>query len=128
MAEAERAAVVSSAEMLRSLGHPCPIVSIGSTPTVLHATHLRGVTEARAASYLFWELAQMSRGLCAEADIAVSVLATVIGHQKRGLSLVLDAGALALSKDLGANRFLPGAHYGRVCDAQTLRRHGTLSV
>lgn len=128
MAEAERAAAVSSAELLRSLGHPCPIVSVGSTPTVLYAEHLRGVTEARAGIYLFWDLAQLSRGMCAEADIAVSVLATVIGHQRRGPSLVLDAGALALSKDIGANRFMPDAHYGWVCDAATLQRLGALSV
>ncbi len=128
VAEAERAAAVSSAEMLRSLGHPCPIVSVGSTPTVLHAGHLRGVTEARAGIYLFWDLAQLSRGLCAQADIAVSVLATVIGHQRRGPSLVLDAGALALSKDIGANRLMPDAHYGWVCDTVTLRRLGALSV
>lgn len=128
LAEAERAAAVSSAEMLRALGHPCPIVSVGSTPTVLFAEHLRGVTEARAGIYLFWDLAQLSRGVCAEADLAVSVLATVIGHQRRGPSLVLDAGALALSKDLGANRFLPDARYGWVCDPDTLERLGTLSV
>ena len=128
MAEAERAAAVSSADVLRSLGHPCPIVSVGSTPTILYAEHLRGVTEARAGIYLFWGPRQLSRGMCAEADIAVSVLATVIGHQRRGPSLVLDAGALALSKDLGANRFMPDAHYGWVCDAATLQRLGTLSV
>ncbi len=128
MAEAERVAAVSSAEMLRTLGHPCPIVSIGSTPTVLFAEHLHGVTEARAGIYLFNDLAQLSRGVCAEGDIAVSVLATVIGHQRRGPSLVLDAGALALSKDLGANRVLPDARYGWVCDPDTLERLGSLSV
>ena len=128
VAEAERAAAVSSAETLRALGHACPIVSVGSTPTVLYAEHLRGVTEVRAGIYLFWDLAQLSRGMCGEADLAVSVLATVIGHQRRGPSLVLDAGALALSKDVGANRFMPDAHYGWVCDAATLQRLGRLSV
>jgi len=128
LAEAERAAAVSSAEMLRALGHPCPMVSVGSTPTVLFAKHLHGVTEARAGIYLFNDLGQLSRGVCTEADIAVSVLATVIGHQRRGPSLVLDAGALALSKDIGANRFLPDARYGWVCDPDTLERLGTLSV
>ena len=128
IAETERAAAVSSAELLRSLGYACPVVSVGSTPTILHAEHLRGVTEARAGIYLFWDLAQLSRGICAETDLAVSVLASVIGHQRRGPSLVLDAGALALSKDLSANRFMPGTHYGWVCDAATLQRLGTLSV
>ncbi len=128
LAEAERAAAVASAERLRAGGHACPVVSVGSTPTVLHATHLRGVSEVRVGIYLFNDLAQLSRGVCAEADLAVSVLATVIGHQRRGPSLVLDAGALALSKDLTANPFLPDAHYGWVCEAATLRRYPGLSV
>ncbi len=128
LAEAERAAAVTSADLLRAAGHACPVVSVGSTPTVLFAEHLRGVSEARVGIYLFCDLAQLSRRVCTEADIAVSVLATVIGHQRRGPSLVLDAGALALSKDISANRFLPGAHYGWVCDAATLQRYPRLSV
>ncbi len=128
VAEAERAAAVTSAERLRAAGHACSIVSVGSTPTVLHAAHLDGVSEVRAGIYLFNDLAQLSRGVCAEADLAVSVLATVIGHQRRGPSLVLDAGALALSKDLSANRFLPDAQYGWVCNATTLQRFPGLSV
>jgi D-serine deaminase-like pyridoxal phosphate-dependent protein len=94
----------------------------------LFAERLDGVTEIRAGIYLFWDLAQLSRGVCAEENIAVSVLATVIGHQHRGPSIVLDAGALALSKDVGANRFMPDAGYGWVCDVETLERLGPLTV
>lgn len=128
LAEAERLAAVSSADFLRARGHPCPIVSIGSTPTVLFAEHLEGVTEARAGIYLFHDLAQLSRGVCTQEDIAVSVLATVIGHQRNGPSLILDAGALALSKDVGANRFMPEAGYGLVCNAVTLEPLESLAV
>lgn len=128
LAEVERLAAVSSADYLRERGHPCPIVSIGSTPTVLFAGHLEGVTEVRAGIYLFHDLAQLSRGVCTPDDIAVSVLATVIGHQRNGPSLILDAGALALSKDVGANRFMPEAGYGLVCDAVTLEPLASLSV
>ncbi len=128
LAERERAAAADSAAALREAGHPCPVVSVGSSPTLAHAEHLRGVTEARAGVYLFWDLAQHSRGLCAPGDIAASVLTTVIGHQRRGPALVLDAGALALSKDLTANRFLPDTHYGWVCDVATGARLGTLAV
>ena len=114
--------------MLRAMGHPCPVVSVGSSPTVLHARHLHGVTEARAGIYLFWDLAQLGRGVCREDELAASVLATVIGHQRRGPALVLDAGALALTKDLTATPFLPDAGYGWVCDAATLERLPGLSV
>src|SRR5712691_7912775 len=60
--------------------------------------------------------------------IAVSVLASVIGHNRDGGALILDAGALALSKDIGANKHLPGAGYGHVCDAASLARLGRLAV
>lgn len=128
LAEVERLAAVTSADYLRERGHLCPIVSIGSTPTVLFADHLTGVTEVRAGIYLFHDLSQLSRGVCSQEDLAVSVLAAVIGHQHHGPSLILDAGALALSKDVGANRFMPEVGYGLVCDAATLEPLGSLAV
>ena len=64
IAETERAAVADSALALREAGHACAIVSAGSTPTVLHAKHLDGVTEARAGVYLFGDLAQVSLNSC----------------------------------------------------------------
>jgi len=128
IAAAERDAAVSAAAAIRAAGLPCDTVSIGSTPTVLHAGHLQGVTEARAGIYMFWDLAQLSRNMCRIDDIAVSVLAAVIGHNRAGRALILDAGALALSKDIGANRHLPDAGYGYVCDARSLARLGRLAV
>jgi D-serine deaminase-like pyridoxal phosphate-dependent protein len=95
---------------------------------VRYADHLRGVTEARAGIYMFFDLAQLSRGVCTEDDIAVSVLASVIGHNHAGRALILDAGALALSKDIGANSHMPGTGYGFVCDPLTLARLGGLVV
>jgi D-serine deaminase-like pyridoxal phosphate-dependent protein len=124
----ERDAAVTAAEAIRAQGLDIDIISIGSTPTVLHADHLEGVSEVRAGIYMFWDLAQVSRSMCTTGDIAVSVLATVIGHNRQGKSLVLDAGALALSKDIGAGKLLKDAGYGYVCDAQSLERLGSLSV
>jgi D-serine deaminase-like pyridoxal phosphate-dependent protein len=128
IAAAERDAAVSAAAAIRDAGLRCDIVSIGSTPTVLFADHLRGVTEVRAGIYMLWDLAQLSRNVCQIEDIAVSVLASVIGHNRAGRSLILDAGALALSKDIGANKYLPDAGYGYVCDVRTAARLGKLSV
>jgi D-serine deaminase-like pyridoxal phosphate-dependent protein len=128
IAAAERDAAVDAARAIRAAGLPCEIVSIGSTPTVLHADHLRGVTEVRAGIYMLWDLAQLSRSMCGIDDIAVSVLAAVIGHNRAGRAIILDAGALALSKDIGANRHLPDAGYGYLCDARTLARLGRLAV
>jgi D-serine deaminase-like pyridoxal phosphate-dependent protein len=128
IAAAERDAAVVAAARIRAAGLPCDIVSIGSTPTVLMADHLDGVTEARAGIYMLWDLAQLSRKMCREEDIAVSVLASVIGHTRHADTIILDAGALALSKDIGANRLLPDSGYGYVCDARSTRRLGRLAV
>jgi len=126
IAEAERAAVVQAAERLRSAGLPCPVVSAGSTPTATHARSLEGVAEMRPGVYMFGDLDQAGLGSCAVEDIAVSVLASVIG--RRNDRLLVDAGALALSKDLLANEFYADAGYGWVCDPLRLDRIGDLRV
>ncbi|HMC90933.1 MAG TPA: alanine racemase, partial [Allosphingosinicella sp.] len=116
-AEQERAGAVAAAEALRAAGLPAPVVSVGSTPTALFAERLDGVTEVRAGVYMFQDLVMEGLGVCAEEEIALSVLATVIGHRRdRGL-LLIDAGGLALSKDTGSGP--AGALYGRLVDAQT---------
>ena len=143
MAEAERGAAVHAADRLRARDHGCPVVSVGSTPTLLFARHLEGVTEVRAGVSLFWDLAQLSRGMCGWDDLALSVEASVIGHQQRfpgaAGALVLDAGALAMSKDTGANAYMPEARFGILADAATGARlplsiavlhqeHGTVPI
>lgn len=97
VAEAERAGIVAAAERLRAAGHAVGIVSLGSSPTARHAERLDGVTEVRAGVYMFGDLFQAQIGTHGAADIAVTVLTSVIGR-RRGAVLV-DAGALALSKD-----------------------------
>jgi D-serine deaminase-like pyridoxal phosphate-dependent protein len=99
IAEGERAGAVRAAERLRAAGLPAPVVSVGSTPTALHAGHLDGVTELRAGVYMFGDLFQAQIGSCAVEDLAVSVLATVTGHRRDAGHLLIDAGGLALSKD-----------------------------
>src|SRR5690606_39804585 len=53
MAEQERAGCVRAAERLRAAGLPCPVVSVGSTPTALSAAPLPRVTAVRAGVYVF---------------------------------------------------------------------------
>lgn len=128
IAEVERSTVVMASRRLAKQGIPSEIVSVGSTPTFLFAESFEGLTEVRCGVYLFFDLSQCSRNVCQLDEVAVSVLATVIGHNRQGNSIVIDAGALALSKDIGANRFLPDAGYGYVCDPISLHRLGSLSV
>jgi D-serine deaminase-like pyridoxal phosphate-dependent protein len=114
----ERDRVTAAAERIRAAGYPCPIVSLGSTPSCSVVDHLEGVTEARPGNYMFYDLMMVERGVCQVRDIAVSVLASVIVARPERNHAVFDAGGLALSKDTGANR---GSHdgvgYGLVCDA-----------
>jgi D-serine deaminase-like pyridoxal phosphate-dependent protein len=89
--------VVRAADRLRAAGYPVPIVSMGSSPTALHAASLAGVTEVRAGVYMFGDLFQAEILTHAIEDIAVTVLTSVIG--RRPGTLLVDAGGLALSKD-----------------------------
>jgi D-serine deaminase-like pyridoxal phosphate-dependent protein len=115
-AEQERAGAVLAAQTLRGAGHAAPEVSVGSTPTALFARQLAGVTELRAGVYVFQDLVMAGLGVCTPDDIAVSVLTTVVGHQRgRGWTLV-DAGWMALSRDRGTGGQAVDQGYGLVCD------------
>ena len=114
IAEAERSGVVRAAENLRATGHSAPIVSMGSSPTALHAEHLTGITEIRAGVYMFGDLFQAEIGTHALDDIAVTVLTSVIG--RRPGRLLVDAGGLAMSKDHSTEAAPHDYGYGRVLD------------
>jgi D-serine deaminase-like pyridoxal phosphate-dependent protein len=116
VAEQERQAVVGAAEKLRAAGIPCPIVSAGSTPTAVHSRNFSGITEMRPGVYVFNDLDQALIGSCDPQDLALSVLASVIGHYPHRNQMLIDAGALALSKDISAQEFQPQVGYGTVAD------------
>lgn len=116
MAEQERARCVAAAERLRAGGLPCAVVSVGSTPTALAARSLAGVTEVRAGVYVFYDLVMAGLGICAPEDIALSVLATVIGHQPDKGWVLTDGGWMAMSGDRGTRAQPLDQGYGLVCD------------
>lgn len=115
-AEGERAGVVACANALRAAGLPCPVVSVGSTPTATFARDLAGVSEARVGVYVFMDLVMAGLGVCAVDDIAISVLASVIGHQRAKGWILVDAGWMALSRDRGTASQSVDQGYGLVCD------------
>ena len=116
VAEQERQAVVGAAEKLHAAGIPCPIVSAGSTPTAVHSKNFSGLTEMRPGVYCFNDLNQALIGSCGANDLALSVLASVIGHYPHRNQMLIDAGALALSKDVSAQEFQPKVGYGTIVD------------
>ncbi|MEN2790926.1 DSD1 family PLP-dependent enzyme [Sphingomonas oligophenolica] len=138
-AEAERRAVVDAAAVLRGAGLACPVVSLGSTPTAHHATDLAGVTEVRAGVFVFFDLVMAGIGICGVEDIALSVLATVIGHQREKGWILIDAGWMAMSQDRGTAKQAVNQGYGVVCDmagdaypdlivADANQEHGIITV
>lgn len=117
LAEQERAGCVQAAEHLRAAGLPCPgvSVSVGSTPTALHARDLTGVSEVRAGVYVFFDLVMHNVGVCRTDDIALSVLTAVIGHQADKGWAIVDAGWMAMSRDRGTAKQRRDFGYGQVC-------------
>ena len=115
MAEQERAGCVQAAERLRAAGLPCPVVSVGSTPTALSAEQLAGVTEVRAGVYVFFDLVMHNIGVCRCDELALSVLTTVIGHQADKGWVIVDAGWMAMSRDQGTRKQKRDFGYGQVC-------------
>ncbi len=116
MAGREQDAVVRSARALRERGFAASVVSVGSTPTATFAESFEGVTEVRVGVYVFHDLVMAGLGVCAVDDIALSVLATVIGHQRSKHWVITDAGWMALSRDRGTARQKVDQGYGVVCD------------
>ncbi len=117
MAEQERARTVRAARRLREAGHAAPVVSVGSTPTALFAQDLTGVTEVRAGVFVFFDLVMAGLGVCSVDDIAISVLTTVIGHQREKGWTIVDAGWMAMSRDRGTAAQTVDQGFGLVCDA-----------
>jgi D-serine deaminase-like pyridoxal phosphate-dependent protein len=122
VAEEERSVTVAFANRLREAGVEVPEVSVGSTPTCSVVENLDGVTEIRPGNYLFFDGYQAAIGSCETSDIALSVLTTVIGSYPERNCVLVDSGALALSKDPGARHVTGGMPtFGLVCDPKSLR-------
>ena len=139
LAEREREAAVKCSGLLSKAGYPCPVVSVGSTPTAVFAQNLSGVTEVRAGVFMFYDLVMAGLGVCGINDIALSVLASVIGHQKKKGWVITDSGWMALSRDRGTAAQKTDQGYGLVCGidgaplsditvAGTNQEHGIVSA
>lgn len=121
VADEERESMITLLKKLRKEGIPCPTVSAGSTPTASHGTNWEGITELRPGNYVFFDLFQSEIGTCDISDCAVSVLATVAGHYPQRNRLLVDAGALALSKDRGAAHMHDSDSFGMVMGHPEMR-------
>lgn len=90
--------------------------SVGSTPTAAVVERFSECDEVRPGNYVFFDAFQSTIGSCSLDDVAVSVLTTVVGSYPERNTLIVDAGALALSKDAGPDHIDPRFGYGIVCN------------
>lgn len=128
IAEAERNAALAAARRLRAAGMACPMVSVGSSPTALHARALGGVTETRPGVYMFGDLFQAEIATVEPDGIAVTVLASVIGRRPAERRIVIDAGGMALSKDRATESAPHDFKFGLVLDQDGRRTLGNSLV
>ena len=138
VAQSERDVMRNLAEDLRSKGLNVPTVSIGSTPTMSAIDNTEGITEFRCGNYIFYDAFQATIGSCSFSDCALTVLAAVVHRDSQRKKIVVDAGAIALSKDRGAVEFDAACGYGRVYDlagndlnlrvGSLSQEHGEISV
>jgi D-serine deaminase-like pyridoxal phosphate-dependent protein len=118
IARAERDSMTNLAGELRRRGIEVPIVSIGSTPTITHIDHLEGVDEIRPGNYIFFDATQATLGSCDFEDCALTVLTAVIHIDRHRKKVVIDAGAIAVSKDRGPVDLDSTCGYGRILDLE----------
>lgn len=117
LAELHRTAqlgMASVAERVREVLGRSPVVSMGSTPSLLAGIPLRAeIDEIRPGTYIFLDAAQAALA-GGEDRCAAHVLATVVSVQ-RGRAL-LDAGSKALTSDARPSGVTATTGYGRLVD------------
>jgi len=99
IANQERDVMLACRRRLDGAGVEVPVLSIGSTPAMAAVQDLEGIDEVRPGNYVFYDGTQVALGSCQLTDCAVTVLASVISTSEQ--HAIIDAGALALSKDAG---------------------------
>lgn len=74
-------------------------LSLGDTPCCATVNSLAGVDEIRPGNFVFFDLMQREIGSCRDSDLAVAVACPVVGVYPDVGRLVLQGGAVHLSKE-----------------------------
>lgn len=130
-AKREAEDLVSTKRLLEQAGIPIEHISVGSTPTSKYVADIAGtgVTEMRPGAYVFGDGGQWKMGLIGRHQLAMTVVATVVGRPRPG-TIIIDAGSKTLSSDV--SKFHPG--YGVILDHEGAvierlsEEHGIVSV
>jgi D-serine deaminase-like pyridoxal phosphate-dependent protein len=106
-------------------------VSGGSTPTAYNSHQVRGLTEIRAGTYVFYDMNEFKAGFCQLSHCALKVLVTVVSYAVAGHA-VIDGG----SKTFSSDRLRSGdrSGFGRVTEYPDIQfvsmseEHGHLDI
>ena len=106
-------------------------VSGGSTPTAYNSHRVRGLTEIRAGTYVFYDMNEFNAGICQLSQCALRVLVTVVSHAVEG-RVMIDGG----SKTFSGDRLISGDRlgFGRVTEYPDIQftsmseEHGHLDI
>jgi D-serine deaminase-like pyridoxal phosphate-dependent protein len=111
IAHDEARGVLDSADAMRTRGVACPVISVGSTPTICAAGAVAGVTEIRPGNYVFFDRMQAALGVTSRETCSQTVLATVISRPTPE-RIVIDAGSKTFALDKGAHGLETLAGFG----------------
>jgi D-serine deaminase-like pyridoxal phosphate-dependent protein len=131
IAQQERDVMLGFAQRLHDAGVQVPAISIGSTPALAAIDHLDGIDEIRPGNYAFYDWTQVALGTCTESACALTVLASVVSASPNLDQSIIDAGALALSKDalIGPDQAVNWGHvYVDPCGSLRSRRSTASSI
>lgn len=112
VAQEELGLMVALRERLAGNGIPVPIVSVGSTPTLLANVGFDGVDEVRPGNYAFLDLTAVRLGIASRNDVALGVSARIVSANTR--YAIANVGSKTLSSDLGAHGSATAGNYGEV--------------
>ena len=113
---------LQAANRIRQTGTEIDTVSIGATPSLMHADIIEGITELRPGTYIFMDVGQGSAiqdfSRCA-ATVLVSVISKPTPER-----VVLDAGAKSLTSQNRAEGICATYGYGLVKRSDNIRLSG----
>ncbi len=83
--------------------YPNLIVSVGDTPTSCSCNSFEGVDELRPGNFVFFDMQQVSKGICSPKNIAVALACPVVATYPERNCAIIWGGAIHLSKDFFVN-------------------------
>lgn len=125
-AQDQQAALTTAVRSLADVGIAAQVVSAGSTPTIEFSTSSL-ITEIRPGEYVFGDLNNARLGACAEDDIALFVVGTVVSEWVAD-QVILDVGTKAIGREGSPERGYGGVPGTNAVLTKLNEYHGFLGL